>query len=95
MKMAEEHLQEADEEVHDVAERIEDLIHDASLFEAIVRYGNRYRGSHDTFDQRMSEAEQYFLEARYEMALETAGTAVEDVEPGAMSKIEQLLNENV
>ena len=41
------------------------------------------------------DAEESFRQFRYAKALEEAATAVEEVEPGAMKRIEELVKEHV
>jgi septation ring formation regulator len=45
-------------------------------------------------NQRLLEAESAFRQLRYTKALEEAATAVEEVEPGAMKRIEVLVKED-
>ena len=55
----------------------------------------RYRASNPEIHVRLLEAEESFRQFRYAKALEEAATAVEEVEPGAMKRIEELVQENV
>ncbi|HEY4578466.1 MAG TPA: septation ring formation regulator EzrA, partial [Savagea sp.] len=55
------------------------------------QYGNRYRLQNEELHTRLLEAEESFSQFRYAKALEEAGTAVEEAEPGAIKKIEMML----
>lgn len=91
MSAAETFLRNAERAVNDVCERIEELLENVMLIEQIIQYGNRYRVSNPEIHQRLLEAENSFRQFRYSKALEESATAVEEVEPGAMKKIEELL----
>ena len=66
------------------------MLENVLLIERIIQYGNRYRASHPNVHVRLLEAEEAFRQLRYAKALEDAATAVEEVEPGAIKKIEVL-----
>lgn len=80
------------EEVHAKAnEMIENVI----LIERIIQYGNRHRATNPTLNARLKEAEEAFHQFRYTKALEDAGTAVEEMEPGALKRIQALVSEEL
>ena len=78
-----------------MTEKVEELLDNVMLIEWIIQYGNRYRASNPEIHVRLLEAEESFRQFRYTKALEEAATAVEEVEPGAMKRIEELVQENV
>lgn len=95
MNLVHTYLEDAEKAVADVTEKVEELLENVMLIEWIIQYGNRYRASHPETHARLLEAEESFRQFRYVKALEEAATAVEDVEPGAMKKIEELVKEQV
>lgn len=80
------------EEVHAKAhEMIENVI----LIERIIQYGNRYRATNQRLNERLKDAEEAFHQCRYTKALEDAGTAVEEMEPGALKRIQAMVSGEV
>lgn len=86
-------LEQADEAIHEYSEKVQIMIENVYLIEKIIQYGNRYRSSDKHLHERLLEAEEAFYRYDYEQALEEAATAVEEVEPGALKKIEQYIQE--
>ena len=95
MALVEEYIEHAEKEVHESVKKINEMLENALLTEHIIQYGNRYRVSHPTMHAKLLEAEMAFRQFRYSKALEEAATAVEEVEPGAMKRIEEMLQEPV
>jgi len=95
MKLVHSYLAKADKGIHEVHEKAKEMLENVLLIERIIQYGNRYRASHPHMNQRLLEAEAAFRQLRYAKALEEAATAVEEVEPGAMKRIEVLVKEDV
>jgi septation ring formation regulator len=94
MKLVDTYLLKADKCIHEVHDKSKEMLENVLLIERIIQYGNRYRGSHPAMNQRLLEAEAAFRQLRYTKALEEAATAVEEVEPGAMKRIEILVKED-
>lgn len=94
MKLVDSYLTKADKCIHEVHEKSKEMLENVLLIERIIQYGNRYRASHPQMNQRLLEAEAAFRQLRYTKALEEAATAVEEVEPGAMKRIEVLVKED-
>ena len=94
MNLVNNYLENAKKSIDDVSEKVEELLENVMLIEWIIQYGNRYRASNQEVHMRLLEAEDSFREFRYDKALEEAATAVEAVEPGAMKRIEELVQEN-
>ncbi|MET0785846.1 MAG: septation ring formation regulator EzrA [Paenisporosarcina sp.] len=94
MKLVDSYLSKADKCIHEVHEKSKEMLENVLLIERIIQYGNRYRASHPQMNQRLLEAESAFRQLRYTKALEEAATAVEEVEPGAMKRIEVLVKED-
>jgi len=95
MAVAESYLANAQVVVKEVTEKVDELLENVMLVERIIQYGNRYRVSNPEMHERLLDAEESFRQFRYAKALEEAATAVEAVEPGAMKRIEEMLQEQV
>lgn len=66
------------------------MLDQAYLTEQVIQYANRYRSRYPILAGKLAEAEQLFRKYEYEAALEEAAKAVEEVEPGALKRIEEL-----
>ncbi|HJF32486.1 MAG TPA: septation ring formation regulator EzrA [Sporosarcina psychrophila] len=95
MSLVDSYLENAGKAVEDVSVKVEEMLENVLLIEWIIQYGNRYRASNPEVHARLLDAEESFRQFRYAKALEEAATAVEDVEPGAMKRIEELVKEHV
>lgn len=84
-------LVEAEEAVDKVHQHTIDMIDQAELAEKIIQYGNRYRSHHLHIADQLTKAEHLFRSFDYESALEQAATAVEQIEPGALKRMEHLI----
>ncbi|HZH60971.1 MAG TPA: septation ring formation regulator EzrA, partial [Metabacillus sp.] len=93
MMMVTELLKSAVETVESLKEFADELIEQVYLFEQVIQYGNRYRSRQPQLANRFVEAEKLFREHLYKEALDAAAAAIEQVEPGSMGKIQNLLNE--
>lgn len=93
MTLVRTNLQAAEKCIKDVNVYAKEMIENVLLVERIIQYGNRYRAANPKMHARLLEAEEAFHQFRYAKALEDAGTAVEDVEPGAMKRIQVLVQE--
>lgn len=67
----------------------EEMLDQAFLTEQVIQYANRYRSSNPFLAAELIESENLFRKAEYELALEKAAKAIEEVEPGALKKIEK------
>ncbi|MEQ2527031.1 septation ring formation regulator EzrA [Bacillaceae bacterium CLA-AA-H227] len=72
-----------------------DMIETVMLVEKVIQYGNRYRSRYASVDRGLREAEKSFRGYDYQAALEQAATAIEEIEPGALKRIEAMLEEQV
>lgn len=93
MSLVDNYLEKAEACMEEVHKRAKEMLENVLLTEKIIQYGNRYRTSHPNIHARLLEAEEAFRQLRYAKALEDAATAVEEVEPGALKKIEVLVKE--
>lgn len=82
-------LSETKSIVEHAIEQTNTMLDHASLTEQVIQYANRYRSTNQHLAHKLAESEQLFRKAEYELALETAANAVEEVEPGALKRIEK------
>lgn len=71
----------------------EEIVETVMLAERVIQYGNRYRSRYPSVDRGLREAEEYFRNYDYRDALEQAATSIEEVDPGALKRIEQMIAE--
>lgn len=83
-------LEEAQKSVNHLTEQTELIIEQAYLTEQVIQYSNRYRSQNAELAEKLEESERLFRSFEYELALEQAATAIEEVEPGALKRIESL-----
>lgn len=81
-------LAESEVTVNDTEEQIDVILDQAYLTEQVIQYANRYRSRDPILSAKLSEAERLFRSYEYELSLEHAAKAIEDVEPGALKVIE-------
>jgi len=82
-------LAEAEGAIERSTEQIEMMLEQAYLTERVIQYANRYRSRFPKLANELVESERLFRSYEYELALEKAAKAVEEVEPGALKKIEE------
>ena len=87
-------LQNASDLVSQTYKQAEEMIEQVYLAEKVIQYGNRYRSRDQKVAVSLLEAEKSFRNYEYALALEQAATAIEDVDPGALKKIEVLLEDD-
>jgi septation ring formation regulator len=92
MKFIQETLFEAADTVDHFYNKTRELIENVVLSEKIIQYGNRYRSRYNTVREGLQAAEEAFRQYDYRKALEEAATTIEKVEPGALKKIEKMIN---
>ncbi|MDQ0413016.1 septation ring formation regulator EzrA [Mesobacillus stamsii] len=71
----------------------QEIVETVVLAERVIQYGNRYRSRYPSVERGLREAEERFRNYDYREALEQAATSIEEVDPGAMKKIEIMLSE--
>ncbi|MGX4669921.1 septation ring formation regulator EzrA [Cerasibacillus sp. JNUCC 74] len=81
-------LNDAKNAVSYCMEQTDLMLEQAYLTEQVIQYANRYRSQYPLLAEKLAEAERLFRNYEYELALETAAKAVEEVEPGALKRIE-------
>jgi len=93
MELVNQTLEEASLLVQRAYDRTVEMLEQAYLVEKVIQYGNRYRSRYIAVTVGLEEAEYSFRNFEYELALEQAVAAIEQVEPGAFQRIQQLLSE--
>lgn len=88
-------LEKAEKCIDKVKKHAEEMIENVILIERTIQYGNRYRAINPQVDELLNEAEKAFHQLFYIKALEQAVNAVELAEPGAIKKIEQLVQDEL
>lgn len=81
-------LEEANDAIKNTMEQTDKMIEQAYLTERVIQYANRYRSQVPELAERLKESERLFRAYEYELALENAATALEEIEPGALRSIE-------
>ncbi len=76
--------------VEKVVKMTDEVIETAYLVEKVIQYGNRYRSRYPSVNKGLDEAEKSFRNFNYKEALEQASASIEEIEPGALEKIEVL-----
>lgn len=82
-------LSEAESVIDQSREQIEMMLDQAYLTERVIQYANRYRSKNPILAAKLMEAERLFRSYEYELSLEKAAEAIEEVEPGALKRIEE------
>lgn len=73
----------------------QEMIEQVYLIEKVIQYGNRYRSRNKILANKLSEAETLFRNYEYSKSLEQAAAAIEEVEPGAIDRIQKLIEEDL
>ncbi|UJL45080.1 septation ring formation regulator EzrA [Virgibacillus sp. NKC19-16] len=81
-------LNESKQAIDNVIEQTDVMLEQAYLTEQVIQYANRYRSQYPLLASKLSESERLFRSYEYELALEKAAKAVEEIEPGALKRIE-------
>ncbi|ASK62943.1 septation ring formation regulator EzrA [Virgibacillus phasianinus] len=89
MTVVQHALVEADKSVEHVIEQTDFILEQAYLTEQVIQYANRYRSRYPLLAAKLAEAERLFRSYEYELSLEHAAKAIEEIEPGALKRIEE------
>ncbi|WP_265455692.1 septation ring formation regulator EzrA [Enterococcus sp. HY326] len=88
-------LQLSEEDLATLQQKTDDLVDAAALTEQMLQYANRYRNSHQEIRDAITQTMELFNNGyRYQESLDTIGTALERVEPGAFQRIESFYFKN-
>lgn len=80
---------DAEAAIANAVEQIEVILDQAYLTEQVIQYANRYRSAYPSLATKLAESERLFRSFEYELALEHAANAIEEIEPGSLKKIEE------
>src|SRR5699024_7985966 len=81
-------LTEAKSTLDYFSEQTNVMLEQAYLTERVIQYANRYRSKFPVLAANLIESERLFRSCEYELALEKAAESVEEIEPGALKRIE-------
>jgi septation ring formation regulator len=79
--------------VDKAADSTAEMIETVQLAEKVIQYGNRYRSKYPSIAKALREAEDSFRSYNYKEALEQAASSIEEIEPGALKRIEDMIGE--
>ncbi|PAV30140.1 septation ring formation regulator EzrA [Virgibacillus profundi] len=82
-------LNTAKNAVDQAIEKTDMMLEQAYLTEQVIQYANRYRSKYPILAAKLSESERLFRVYEYELSLEQAAKAIEEIEPGALKRIEE------
>lgn len=82
-------LSEAESSIEQTKDKIDMMLDQAYLTEQVIQYANRYRSRNPVLAGNLAEAERLFRAYEYELSLEKAAKAIEEIEPGALKRIEE------
>ncbi|MBB6452126.1 septation ring formation regulator [Salirhabdus euzebyi] len=88
-------LTKAEKNTVTAVEQTDYLFEQAYLAEYVIQYANRYRSQYPMLAAQLSEAENAFRNWDYELALEHAGNGLEEIEPGAVKRLEEIMRQQV
>ncbi|WP_053367401.1 septation ring formation regulator EzrA [Bacillus sp. FJAT-27245] len=92
MDAVKQYLEIAELTIEKLAETTKEMVENVILAERVIQYGNRYRSKYPSVARGLSEAERLFRQYEYEAALEQAATSIEEIDPGALKKIEMFVS---
>lgn len=93
MQIVQQYLEVAVLTVDKLAQQTNDILENVMLAERVIQYGNRYKSSYPMVASKLRNAETEFRSFNYQEALEQAAAAIEEVEPGALKRIESIIIE--
>jgi septation ring formation regulator len=93
MQSVQQYLEVAVLTVEKLVKSTNSLIENVVLAEKVIQYGNRYKSKYSSVAIGLQKAEKEFRGFNYQEALEQAASAIEEVEPGALKRIEALMQE--
>lgn len=86
-------LEEATAHIEIFSRQSDEMIEQVYLTEKVIQYGNKYRRRNGTLAEQLKEAEDHFRNYEYTKSLDKAAAALEQVEPGSLSKLQSMLEE--
>ena len=90
-----QHLLAAKQSIEETHEKAQEMIENVLIIERLIQFGNRYRVNNRQVHESLLDAEEAFKNFRYVKALEDAAKAVEMVDPSAIKRIGELVQEQL
>lgn len=87
--------EEAEKSTNQLTEQVEFMLEQARLVELVIQYANRYRSKDSGLAAKLTEAENLFRQSKYEEALEQAASALQQVDPDALRRLEEYSHSEV
>lgn len=87
-----EQLDYAIESVNSLTKLTAEMLEQAVVVEMMIQYGNRFRSVNKQLDDELIEVEQLFRSSEYDLAYDQASAAIEQVEPGSVEKIYEIIS---
>ncbi|WP_170289388.1 septation ring formation regulator EzrA [Metabacillus lacus] len=88
-------LEDAVEAVEALNNKTNDMVEQVYLIEKVIQYGNRFRSRNSGLASSLTEAENLFRAYKYEESLETAAAALEQVDPGSLQRIQNIIDDEL
>ncbi|GGE52188.1 septation ring formation regulator EzrA [Pullulanibacillus camelliae] len=79
-------MQEANEKMHMVLDKADEMVESAILTEQLIQYGNRYRSQDPVINDELNRAEDAFRSYNYSEAVEIAASAIYKVDKSVIKK---------
>jgi septation ring formation regulator len=86
-------LSKAEKNAITAKEQTDLLFEQAQLAELVIQYANRYRSQMPILAAKLLEAEAAFRNWDYELSLEISANALEEVEPGAVERLSEMVKQ--
>ncbi len=90
-----QHLMAAKQSIEETHEKAQEMIENVLIIERLIQFGNRYRVNNRQVHESLLDAEEAFKNFRYVKALEDAAKAVEMIDPSAIKRIGELVQEQL
>ncbi|MER1958518.1 MAG: septation ring formation regulator EzrA [Solibacillus sp.] len=90
-----QNLVAAKQSIENTHEKAQEMIENVLIIERLIQFGNRYRANNRQVHESLLDAEEAFKNFRYAKALEDAAKAVEMIDPSAIKRIGELVEEQL
>lgn len=88
MPAVQQALDDAQTKIDHFTQETDHTMEQAYLTEQVIQYTNRYRSQYPMLARKLMESERLFRSCEYELALEKSAETLEEIEPGALKRIE-------
>lgn len=95
MELVNTNLLSAKKCIEETSTHVVEMIENVMIIERLIQFGNRYRATNQKVHELLLEAESAFHQHRYVKALEDAANAVQIIDPSAIDRIGQLVQEQL